>query len=43
MRVNPGLASDPPLLTFDEIQQLYQDDDLPPPLRNKLRTLLTPL
>ena len=29
------------MLTFDEIKQLYQDDDLPPPLRDKLRTLLT--
>ena len=36
-----GQAADPPLLTFDEIKQLYQDDDLPPPLRDKLRTLLT--
>ncbi len=36
-----GQAGDPPLLTFDEIKQLYQDDDLPPPLRDKLRTLLT--
>jgi endonuclease/exonuclease/phosphatase family metal-dependent hydrolase len=36
-----GQAGDPPLLTFDEIKRLYQDDDLPPPLRDKLRTLLT--
>ena len=34
-------AADPPLLSFDEIKQLYQDDDLPAPLRDKLRTLLT--
>ena len=34
-------SSDPPLLTFDEIKQLYQDDDPPAPLRDKLRTLLT--
>ncbi len=33
--------ADPPLLTFDEIKQLYQDDDLPTPLRDKLRRLLT--
>lgn len=32
---------DPPLLTFDEIKRLYQDDDLPAELRDKLRTLLT--
>src|ERR1700733_6668615 len=36
-----GLAADPALLTFDEIKQLYQDDELPTPLRDKLRTLLT--
>jgi len=36
-----GQAADPPLLTFDEIKQLYRNDDLPPPLRDKLRTLLT--
>lgn len=36
-----GQAADPPLLSFDEIKQLYQDDDLPAPLRDKLRTLLT--
>ena len=36
-----GQAADPPLLTFDEIKRLYQDDDLPAPLRDKLRTLLT--
>jgi endonuclease/exonuclease/phosphatase family metal-dependent hydrolase len=36
-----GQAADPPLLTFDEIQQLYQFDDPPEPLRDKLRTLLT--
>jgi endonuclease/exonuclease/phosphatase family metal-dependent hydrolase len=35
------LSSGPPLLNFDEIKQLYQDDDLPAPLRDKLRTLLT--
>lgn len=34
-------SADPPLLTFEEIQQLYQDDDPPAPLRDKLRTLLT--
>ncbi len=33
--------ADPPLLTFDEIKRLYQDDDLPAELRDKLRTLLT--
>jgi endonuclease/exonuclease/phosphatase family metal-dependent hydrolase len=38
---NFGQAADPPLLSFDEIKQLYQDDDLPAPLRDKLRTLLT--
>jgi hypothetical protein len=36
-----GQVADPLLLTFDEIQRLYQDDDLPAPLRDKLRTLLT--
>ena len=36
-----GQLADPPLLTFDEIKQLYQDADPPPPLRDKLRTLLT--
>ena len=36
-----GQAGDPPLLTFDEIKRLYQDDDLPAQLRDKLRTLLT--
>ncbi len=36
-----GQAADPPLLSFDEIKRLYQDDDLPAPLRDKLRTLLT--
>lgn len=33
--------SDPALLTFDEIRQLYEDDDPPAPLWNKLKTLLT--
>jgi endonuclease/exonuclease/phosphatase family metal-dependent hydrolase len=36
-----GQAADPSLLTFDEIKQLYQSEDLPAPLRDKLRTLLT--
>lgn len=36
-----GQGADPPFLSFDEIKQLYQDDDLPAPLRDKLRTLLT--
>ena len=34
-------AADPVLLNFDEIKRLYQDDDLPAQLRDKLRTLLT--
>jgi endonuclease/exonuclease/phosphatase family metal-dependent hydrolase len=34
-------SNDPALLTFDEIKRLYQDDDLPGALRDKLRTLLT--
>jgi endonuclease/exonuclease/phosphatase family metal-dependent hydrolase len=34
-------AADPALLTFDEIKKLYQNDDPPAPLRDKLRTLLT--
>ena len=33
-------AADPALLNFDEIKRLYQDDDLPAALRDKLRTLL---
>jgi endonuclease/exonuclease/phosphatase family metal-dependent hydrolase len=37
----PPPPKDPPLLTFDEIKRLYQDDDLPAELRDKLRTLLT--
>jgi endonuclease/exonuclease/phosphatase family metal-dependent hydrolase len=36
-----GRAADPPLLTFDEIQQLYKYEDPPPALRAKLRKLLT--
>src|SRR3984885_1179703 len=37
----PPPPKDPPLLPFDEIKRLYQDDDLPAELRDKLRTLLT--
>jgi endonuclease/exonuclease/phosphatase family metal-dependent hydrolase len=32
---------DPPLLTFDELCELYQQENPPPPLRAKLRALLT--
>ena len=32
---------DPQLLTYEEIIQLYQQDDPPPPLREKLKSLLT--
>jgi endonuclease/exonuclease/phosphatase family metal-dependent hydrolase len=34
-------AKDPPLLTFDEIRQLYQEENPPTQLRDKLRRLLT--
>ncbi|HTC34720.1 MAG TPA: endonuclease/exonuclease/phosphatase family protein [Bryobacteraceae bacterium] len=37
----PGQTTDPVLLTFDEIKQLYQDADPPEDLRLKLKTLLT--
>ena len=32
---------DPQLLTYEEIVQLYQQEDPPPPLRDKLKKLLT--
>lgn len=34
-------SKDPELLTFDELQQLYRQEDPPAPLRAKLRALLT--
>lgn len=34
-------AHDPHLLTFDELRELYQNEDAPAPLRAKLRALLT--
>ncbi len=37
----PGQPPDPELLTYDEIIQLYQNEDPSPPLRQKLNKLLT--
>jgi endonuclease/exonuclease/phosphatase family metal-dependent hydrolase len=34
-------AADPPLLTFDDLIKLYQNDDPPAPVRDKLKGLLT--
>ena len=39
LRAQP--PADPQLLTYDEIVQLYQQADPPPPLRDKLKKLLT--
>ena len=36
-----GQSADPALLNFDEIKQLYQDENPPDALRDKLRALLT--
>ncbi len=37
----PGQPADPPLLTFDELKQLYDQENPPEPLRDKLRILMT--